>query len=216
MKKIFWFLLIFSLFIGIKNVEALYSPSQGFVNGTEGIDIGALGGIASGQINQNGYFNGGYAGAGGSTKNPGYSGAASGGIGGLGSSDATTPNPSYDTEGSGSNMLDNDQLEYKSCGDVDKIPAPIPKFTSFAYNALKVLTPVVLIVIGSFDLLKSVMAGKEDEIKKAQAGFVKKLLIGGLVFLVALIVQYVIKIAAKAEDSNGAISCMDCFLNEKC
>lgn len=114
------------------------------------------------------------------------------------------------------NWMNNANLNYKSCGDLDKIPEPVPVLTSFAYNALKILTPVILIFIGMFDLMKSIMAGKEDEIKKTQASFVKKLFIAALVFLLASIVQYVVTFTAKSSESGPVIACMECFLNNNC
>ena len=62
------------------------------------------------------------------------------------------------------------------------------------------------------DLGKAVMAQKEDEIKKSQQLFIKRLISAVLVFLVVFIVQIVIGLVA-GDDSSNITNCIDCFLN---
>ena len=69
----------------------------------------------------------------------------------------------------------------------------------------------MLVILGMLDLGKAVAASKEDEIKKGQQMFIKRIIAAILVFFVTLIVQIVIKFAASS-DAN-VVNCMNCFVN---
>lgn len=103
-----------------------------------------------------------------------------------------------------------------SCGPLTNIPARLPYIVSVIYNLLKIAVPIILIVFGMLDLLKAVMAQKEDEIKKGQHIFIKRLIAGAIVFFIMAIVQLLIGVLAEATDQQNIISCMRCFLNNKC
>ena len=103
-----------------------------------------------------------------------------------------------------------------SCGNLSNIPKKIPELTSFALTLLQVVTAVVLVIIGTIDLFKGMAAGKEDEIKKGQQIFIKRLLTAALVFFVVLIVKLFIGAIANKATSSNVISCMDCFLSNNC
>lgn len=92
------------------------------------------------------------------------------------------------------------------------IPPIIPDITSFAVNALKIVTPVILIFMGMITMVKAIASSNEDEIKKAQNGLVKKIIIAVMVFFVIGITQFVI---AKVSDSasESVDNCLDVFLN---
>ena len=78
-----------------------------------------------------------------------------------------------------------------------------PKITNifkFLISLIKFGVPVLLVIWGSWDLGKAVMAQKEDEIKNAQKLFIKKLIIAVCVFLVPVFIS----IAVGIVDSNAA------------
>ena len=104
--------------------------------------------------------------------------------------------------------------ETRGSGTYD-IPVIIPKLTSFAVNALKIVTPIILIIVGMIQIVKAVASSKEDEIKKAQGGLIKKIIIAVLIFFVIAIVQFVINRVADDEQASVS-SCMKCFLNNDC
>ena len=79
---------------------------------------------------------------------------------------------------------------------------------------IKIGVPILLIIIGMLDLGKAVMAQKEDEIKKGQALFIKRLVAAILVFLVVFIVQIIVRFIASGDNSNIS-SCINCFINGK-
>lgn len=56
-------------------------------------------------------------------------------------------------------------------------------------NLIKIAIPIGLIVFGSIDLGKAVIAGKEDEIKANQQILLKRLLAAVLVFFVTTFVE---------------------------
>ena len=109
-----------------------------------------------------------------------------------------------------------------SCGEVsqgkvliDKIPPIVPKIISMVYVIIQVAVPVVLVIFGSLDLFKSISQQKEDEIKKGQKIFIKRIISAVLVFFVFVIVKFVISLAA--DNSGSAIlECVECFIENKC
>lgn len=77
---------------------------------------------------------------------------------------------------------------------------------------IQIVVPVVLVIFGMLDLFKGVTAGKEDEIKKGQQMFIKRLVSAALVFFVIVIVKLLISFAA-GSDNESIMSCANCFLN---
>ncbi len=55
-------------------------------------------------------------------------------------------------------------------------------------NVICIVVPIVLILLGSFDLFKAVTAGKDDDIKNKQKTLIKRVIAGVIVFLVPTIV----------------------------
>ncbi|MDD2181695.1 MAG: hypothetical protein PHW32_04945 [Bacilli bacterium] len=67
---------------------------------------------------------------------------------------------------------------------------PIIGFIKSILLVIQILIPIGLIVLGTIDLGKAVIASKEDEIKKNQQTLVKRALAAVLVFLLATIVTF--------------------------
>lgn len=104
-----------------------------------------------------------------------------------------------------------------SCGSVKNIPTMIPKVVSIVYNIIQIVVPIVLVIFGSLDLVKAVMGGKDDEIKKGQQTLVKRLIAAALIFFVFVAVKFVISLVADDKDqTNGMIECMECFIKNDC
>ena len=108
-------------------------------------------------------------------------------------------------------------LETVTCGGLQnfQVDSLIPQLTTTAVNIIKIGIPIILIFLGMLDLGKAVMAQKEDEIKKSQQLFVKRLISAVLVFLVVFIVQLVIGLVA-GNSQEGIVDCFDCFLSNDC
>ena len=59
----------------------------------------------------------------------------------------------------------------------------------FALTAIQWLVPILLILWGTIDLVKSVVAGKEEDIKKNQKTLVRRVISAVIVFLLPLAVS---------------------------
>lgn len=85
---------------------------------------------------------------------------------------------------------------------------------TFIHNVIvviKIAVPIILVIFGMLDLAKGVMAGKEDEIKKGQQVFIKRIIAAVFVFLVITIVQLVMGVVSS--DDNSFWNCADQILN---
>jgi hypothetical protein len=102
-----------------------------------------------------------------------------------------------------------------SCGNVTDIPRKIPELTSMAITIIQIAVPIILVIMGSLDLFKGVTAGKEDEIKKGQQLFIKRLIVAGIIFFVVVIAKFVISIVADTSSAN-IIDCLECFTSNDC
>ena len=103
-----------------------------------------------------------------------------------------------------------------SCGGlIDNIPTMIPKVVSIVYTIIQIAVPIVLVVMGSLDLFKGITAQKEDEIKKGQQIFIKRLIAAAIVFFTFVIVKFVISLVADTS-GNAILECAECFLENDC
>lgn len=106
-----------------------------------------------------------------------------------------------------------------SCGDelIKNVPTMLPKVVSIIYTVIQIAVPILLVVFGSLDLMKGISAQKEDEIKKGQQMFIKRIISAVIVFFVLIIVKLVISLVAD-KSSNRILDCTECFIrnNEKC
>lgn len=99
---------------------------------------------------------------------------------------------------------------YVNCGGIT-IPAPITGITRSVFLILQICVPIGIIVMGSVDFLKAVIASDSEKIKKNQKKFISRLLAGALVFFVLVIIRLVINIA-DSSTSNYA-NCLNCLIN---
>ena len=108
-------------------------------------------------------------------------------------------------------------LNYVSCGNelIPKMNAFFPELVHLIVNLIKIGTPILLVILGMMDMFKAVTSQKEDEIKKAQGLFFKRLIAGVLVFLVFVIVELVFGLLASStkEDQTNIWGCVDCFID---
>lgn len=107
-------------------------------------------------------------------------------------------------------------LDYVGCGGgvIEKMNAFIPELTHMIVLLIKIGVPVLLVILGMIDLLKATIAQKEDEIKKAQGLFLKRLLAGVLVYFVFLIVQVIFSVLGDSVgDKENIWDCVNCFID---
>lgn len=93
-----------------------------------------------------------------------------------------------------------------------KVPAKLPELTAFGIRILEVAVPVILVILGSIDLIKAISSGKEDDMKKAQNTLIKRIVAALIVFFIFVIVKLIVRIVA-GTGAEGIIGCVDCFVN---
>lgn len=99
----------------------------------------------------------------------------------------------------------------------------IQDMVSLVITVIQIAIPLLLIVYGMLDLGKAVVASKEDDIKKGQQMFIKRLISAALVFLIIFIVKILISVVAPKKASNDndlqtsetIIDCVNHFINGK-
>ncbi len=101
------------------------------------------------------------------------------------------------------------------CGDTD-VPYVAAQITTTVINILKIVTPIIIIIFGMIDLVKAVVAQKEDDIKKGSRTFLKRVLLGAFVFLVFVFVEVIIGLVAPKNENTNMWNCVDCFVNGNC
>ena len=91
-----------------------------------------------------------------------------------------------------------------SCGKL----LPILDIAKFILTAIQWAAPILLILWGSLDLVKAVIAGKEDEIKKHQGALVKRIISAVIIFLIPTIVSLLLGLIG-SNDWRGCWKCAE-------
>ncbi len=91
-----------------------------------------------------------------------------------------------------------------------KIDVKIANAVHTIVLVIQIAVPVLLVIFGMLDLFKGITAQKEDEIKKGQQTFIKRLISAAIVFFIIAIVKLLISFASGDE---GIMTCASCFLN---
>lgn len=92
------------------------------------------------------------------------------------------------------------------------IDPKIPNTVHTVILVIQIAVPVLLVIFGMMDLFKGITAQKEDEIKKGQQLFIKRLISAALIFFVIVIVKLLVSFAAGG-DSKTIMDCANCFIN---
>ena len=98
-----------------------------------------------------------------------------------------------------------------SCLDIPVDAARIASITRVIFRIIQIAVPLLLIIWGMLDLGKAVVAQKDDEIKKGQQTFIKRIVAAAIVFFVVTIVSLVINLIST--DSN-TMGCARCFIDD--
>lgn len=70
-------------------------------------------------------------------------------------------------------------------------------------NYLKILGPTIAIVLGSLDFTKAIVASDEDQMKKTQSKFVKRIIAAVLLFFIPLLVEILLGIFGIVGTTGG-------------
>ena len=95
------------------------------------------------------------------------------------------------------------------CGTVT-IPDSVASIISMVIKAFYIGIPILLIIWGMLDLGRAVVCQKEEDIKKHQKMFVKRLVSAVIVFFIAVLVEFVIRILSSA-DIPGMYGVAECI-----
>ncbi len=101
-----------------------------------------------------------------------------------------------------------------ACGNVDNIPAGVPRLVRNIVNAIKILVPVIIIVLGILDIAKSVMASQEKDMQEYLRKFTRRIIAGVAIFFVVAIVQFIFG-TIKDGSSASKLACISCFISSE-
>ncbi len=76
-------------------------------------------------------------------------------------------------------------------------------YAKLILKILQIAVPVGLIIFGTIDMAKAVIAGDEKKMKEAQKPFVKRIISAVIVFLIPYIVQVVIGLVTSNTEYKG-------------
>ena len=88
-------------------------------------------------------------------------------------------------------------------------------FLGHIMNFIKILVPIIIIVMGSIDFIKAVIAQKDDEMKKSQSIFIKRLIYGIATFFVISIISFLIGLAG-GDTNNRCFKCVANVNSKEC
>lgn len=84
-------------------------------------------------------------------------------------------------------------IDYTNVGDSCEIAENI---IAMVYNVLKwakYIAPALVIILSMLDFIKAIASQSDDEMKKAQGKFVKRLIVAALLFLLPFIINFMLK-----------------------
>lgn len=116
----------------------------------------------------------------------------------------------------------NDILAYNfnskvSCGKIGSFNPLIPEITSWIVTVVQIAVPVILVIFGTIDFVKAISNQKEDEIKKGQQIFIKRIITAVIIFFMVVIVKLVLSAVSSGKPESGnIIDCIECFINNEC
>ena len=84
------------------------------------------------------------------------------------------------------------------------------------YSGIRIGVPIILILVGMFDMGKAITKQKEDEIKKAQQLLARKAVAAALVFVIVSAVGMIFSMVDNESDSANTWSCINAMLSGEC
>lgn len=100
-----------------------------------------------------------------------------------------------------------------TCGDL-VVPGVLVSVIYTIITVIKIAVPIMLVIWGMLDLGKAVIAQKEDDIKKGQQTFIKRLVAAAIVFFVVFVVQLLVNLVGNSGATDDDLwPCVDKFVN---
>ena len=104
-----------------------------------------------------------------------------------------------------------------SCGNIGSFNRKIPEITSWIIVIIEILVPVILVIMGAIDFVKAIISSKDDEMRKAQQVFIKRLITAAIIFFIVAITKLIVSLVSNnSSESKNIINCIDCFISNKC
>ena len=119
------------------------------------------------------------------------------------SSGIGTSNPNFGIEGTGEKTNVNCESLFGSKNDPNSIRYIVDEILQYP----RIIVPMLVILLGALDFGKAVISGKEDEIKKIKATFVKRVIAGVGLYFVPVIVDLIMVLADIVWEGLGYTSC---------
>lgn len=83
----------------------------------------------------------------------------------------------------------------KMCSEV--LGEGVTKNVEYVFFAIRIATPILLIVLISKDMVSAVASQKEDDIKKAVSNAIKRIIAGIIIFFIPTIITLIINLIGK-------------------
>lgn len=83
------------------------------------------------------------------------------------------------------------------------------RLVSISILIVRILVPLLIIIMGTFDIYKSVTSGKADDLKKQMITFGKRIIIGLMVFFLPSFVNLVVN--ALDDSPSDYKTCLSCI-----
>lgn len=84
-------------------------------------------------------------------------------------------------------------------------------FIGYLLTFIQIAVPIILILMGTFDFVRALVSQKDDEIKKSQSRFIKRIIIGVVIFFIPLIIKFITGMVAGDDFSKSP--CLSCLSN---
>ena len=88
--------------------------------------------------------------------------------------------------------------------------ASLWKFIGNIIYIIRIVIPVIIILLGTLDLGKAVIAGEDKKIKEAQKTFIKRLIYGVAIFFMFTIVEVIFGLLGVETNEGDSKICWDC------
>ena len=107
----------------------------------------------------------------------------------------------------------------EDCGDLDVnrikvcgcIPAGVADITSRIYFILRIVGPLLLLILGGFEMAKAISTQDESAISKAKKKLVNKFIAAAAIFLTLTVIKFIVGIVA--DNSKALFECIEILLN---
>lgn len=80
-------------------------------------------------------------------------------------------------------------------------------FVGHILRIIQIAVPVIIILMGTIDLIKAVVAQKDDGVKKAQSILIKRLIYGVIIFFVPVIANFLVNLVG-GDTTNQCLTCV--------